>query len=99
MNGSFLRLDCSCSALATSSLPVPLSPVMSTVDGVSATFSITAKIACISADWPTRPKRPRGLGSLGGYSVGCGASRFAAAWPIALSTIMRIESCSNGFSM
>jgi hypothetical protein len=38
MNGPPLRLECSCSALATSSLPVPDSPVMSTVEGVSATF-------------------------------------------------------------
>ena len=34
--------SCSWSARATSSLPVPLSPVMSTVDGVSATFSMIA---------------------------------------------------------
>ena len=41
MNGPALRDELSCSARATSSLPVPDSPVMSTVDGVSATFSIT----------------------------------------------------------
>jgi hypothetical protein len=35
------RGEPSCSALATSSLPVPLSPVISTVDGESATRSIT----------------------------------------------------------
>ncbi len=42
MNGPPLRLEFSCSAWATSSLPVPDSPVMSTVDGVSATFSMIA---------------------------------------------------------
>jgi hypothetical protein len=31
--------------------------------------------------------------------VARGALRFAAAWPIAFVMIVRIESCSNGFSM
>ena len=42
MNGWSLRPECSWSARATSSLPVPLSPVMSTVVGVSATRSSMA---------------------------------------------------------
>ncbi len=42
MNGPARREELSCSARATSSLPVPDSPVMSTVEGVSATFSTTA---------------------------------------------------------
>jgi hypothetical protein len=36
-------------------LPVPLSPVISTVDGVSATCSMTLKIVCIWSLVPTRP--------------------------------------------
>ena len=38
-----------CSARATSSLPVPLSPVTSTVAGVGATFSSCAKSRAIGA--------------------------------------------------
>jgi hypothetical protein len=99
MNGPIRRLEFSCSALATSSLPVPLSPVISAVDGVSATFSIIEKMFWISRLWPTRPNRPLPCGSLAGSRVWRGAIRLAAAWPIAFSTIARIESCSNGFSM
>jgi hypothetical protein len=80
MNGPPLRLEPSCSALATSSLPVPLSPVISTVDGESATRSITANTPCISAESPTSPNRPR-MSSAGGYSPAWGAARLAAAWP------------------
>jgi hypothetical protein len=42
MNGPPWRDEFSCSARAISSLPVPDSPVMSTVEGVFATFSTTA---------------------------------------------------------
>src|SRR6478736_2268144 len=42
MNGLSRRDEFSCKARATSSLPVPLSPVISTVVGVSATRSSTA---------------------------------------------------------
>ena len=42
MKGLSRRELFSWSALAMSSLPVPLSPVKSTVDGVSATFSMIA---------------------------------------------------------
>src|SRR6266581_5375040 len=58
MNGPERRELCSCSALAASSLPVPDSPVMSTVDGVSATFSMMAKMSRIDGESPTMPKRP-----------------------------------------
>ncbi len=40
MKGLSRRLEAPCSAVAMSSLPVPLSPVMSTVEGVSATLSM-----------------------------------------------------------
>ena len=44
---------------ATNSLPVPLSPVISTVAVLGATCSITRKISCICADAPTsRPSAP-----------------------------------------
>ncbi len=41
MKGRPFRLELSCRACATSSLPVPDSPVISTVVGVSATLSST----------------------------------------------------------
>ncbi len=65
MNGPSWRDELSCSARAMSSLPVPDSPVMSTVDGVSATFSTTTKICRMAADCPTRRNRPRAVGSSG----------------------------------
>ncbi len=65
MNGPVWRDEFSCSARAISSLPVPDSPVMRTVDGVSATFSTTTKIWWIAADCPISPNRPRPAGTSG----------------------------------
>jgi hypothetical protein len=48
-------------AAATSSLPVPLSPVMSTVVSVGATFRITSKIARMLGWRPTMPAKPVSL--------------------------------------
>jgi hypothetical protein len=97
MKGPFLRLECSCSALATSSLPVPDSPVMSTVEGVSATLAMMPKMICISGLSPTRPKPPRVQPS----SCGSGRASRRDRWACltALWTMTRICSCSNGFSM
>ncbi len=47
MSGLSRRDEPSWSAVATSSLPVPDSPVMSTVEGVSATLSMILKRSCI----------------------------------------------------
>jgi hypothetical protein len=55
MNGPFRRDELLCSARAISSFPVPDSPVISTVEGVSATFSITAKICSSTGEWPMSP--------------------------------------------
>ena len=45
-------------ALATRSLPVPLSPVSSTVDaGLAATFATSCRSASIVADSPTMARR------------------------------------------
>ena len=52
MNGFSARGLRSWIARATNSLPVPLSPVMRTVDCTSATVSIIWKIAFIIADVP-----------------------------------------------
>ena len=44
----------SCSARATSSLPVPLSPVISTVRSVLTTRAMALNISCIGRERPTR---------------------------------------------
>ena len=64
MNGLSWRELPSWSAVAISSLPVPLSPVMRTVEGVSATLSMIRSTSCIWGDSPTsegRPVSPRAL--------------------------------------
>ena len=68
-----------CRARATSSLPVPLSPVISTVDGVSATLSIIAR--------STAAARPR-CQSSGSVEV---ARQVAAAGIAALSFLIELE--------
>ena len=55
MNGPALRDELSCSARAISSLPVPDSPEMSTVDGVSATFSMTPNTCSSTGERPMSP--------------------------------------------
>jgi len=40
-------------ARATSSFPVPVSPVMSTVESVAATFAMLARTVCKAAEVPT----------------------------------------------
>ena len=52
-NGPAARLDWRCSDLATSSFPVPLSPVMSTVLSVGATLLTSLKMRCIFGLAPT----------------------------------------------
>src|ERR1043166_3601754 len=49
--------------LATTSLPVPLSPEMNTVARVGATFAIKSNNRCMGSDSPYRlPKRDTGFG-------------------------------------
>ncbi|MDP9891697.1 hypothetical protein J2W32_001916 [Variovorax boronicumulans] len=58
-NGCSRRRLMSCTARATSSLPVPLSPWMNTVTAVRATREICRYTRCISCERPTSgPKRP-----------------------------------------
>ena len=59
MNGLSRRELPSWSAVAMSSFPVPLSPVMRTVEGVSATLSMIRSTSCIWGDSPTSAGRPR----------------------------------------
>ena len=51
-NGPVARLLFSCTQRATSSLPTPLSPVISILASVGATFSIVSFIFCIGAEPP-----------------------------------------------
>ena len=60
MNGLSLRDEWAWSARATSSFPVPLSPVRRTVVGVSATRSSTAYRSAIPVEVPMIPKRAPG---------------------------------------
>ena len=52
-NGRSLRAECRWTARATSSLPVPLSPVMSTQASVGATRAMRLNTACIAGLRPT----------------------------------------------
>ena len=53
-NGLSARRLCSCSARATSSLPVPVSPRISTVEWVGATLAISCRTRSIDSFEPTR---------------------------------------------
>ncbi|MBA1331509.1 hypothetical protein QQ73_10260 [Candidatus Endoriftia persephone str. Guaymas] len=55
MKGAWLRRLCSCRARATSSLPVPDSPRISTVASVGATFSMRRQTSRIASQLPTIP--------------------------------------------
>ncbi len=52
-NGCRARVLCRCRAWATRSLPVPDSPVISTVIGVRASRPMARNRACIAGAWPT----------------------------------------------
>ena len=52
-NGPLRRSECSWTYLASISLPVPLSPVISTVTGLAAIFSAMAATFRMTAVWPS----------------------------------------------
>ena len=93
MKGPSFRDELSCKARATSSLPVPDSPVISTVDGVFATFSTTWYTCLMAFELPTNRNLPDVVGSSGRAS-----RRESICVRMALATIWRICSWSNGFS-
>ena len=79
-------------ARATSSLPVPFSPVTSTRAGVTATFSICAVRARMEYDLPTISKRD---------SIVCLSSAFSSCSVRCCSAFRsstRMRSVSSGFS-
>ncbi|MNN10810.1 hypothetical protein D3C81_1237440 [compost metagenome] len=53
-NGPSRRLDRSCRARATTSLPAPVSPRISTSARVPARAPICSRRRCMDGDWPTR---------------------------------------------
>ena len=66
-NGLFLRGLLMWMALATSSLPVPLSPVISTVAYVGAIWRSLATTACMAGELPMTPSKPN-------FSLSCRCS-------------------------
>ena len=89
MSGRSRREERSCKRWATSSLPVPLSPVMSTVLGLSATFSIKSSTRRIAGDSPTICARP----------FSSDTTLAAPNWRVraALAMTRLSSSCSKGF--
>ena len=57
MNGRAARWLCFQMERATSSLPVPLSPVIITVTSLAVTWPITLNTSCITGELPTMPSR------------------------------------------
>jgi hypothetical protein len=78
-----------------SSLPVPLSPVIKTVEGVAATFSTMSKTRCIAGLCPMMPKRP--CPSRAGNEVVSLALRRLVV--TALATTLASSCWSKGFVM
>jgi hypothetical protein len=87
-NGPAARGELSCSARATSSLPVPDSPVMSTVMLERDSRPMALKTSCIAGAWPMM----RGVGLTDDCSV---VSRLRCR--AARDTSSIASSMSNGF--
>ena len=82
-----------CSACATSSLPVPLSPRTSTDRSVSATFWMVSKICFIARPWPIRFSKERSRSTRSSSSR---CSRWSCVRSSALRTTTRSSSLSKG---
>ena len=80
-----------CSAVATSSLPVPDSPVISTVEGVSATLSMTLNSSSMRTPSPMMLLRALPSGATWPWLASCVRA--------ALATTARISACSKGLVM
>jgi hypothetical protein len=84
MKGLLARGEWWWSAEAISSLPVPDSPVINTVEGLLATFSMVRNTSSRLGLWPIMPKRPVGSRA--------GSSSFLAAVSAAFLMITRSSS-------
>ena len=80
-----------------SSLPVPLSPVMSTVDGWRAT--LLGERERLRACFGLRPTIPVGARSATSSSCSCATSRRSPSRSIALRTTSSTWSARNGLAM
>ena len=97
MNGLSRRGDSSCRLRAISSLPAPVSPLMSTDASVGATFAISRRTCSIAG---LRPM-------MRGATTFCPASSRRSAWFSSTSsrrssarrTVSISRSAANGFSM
>ena len=92
----WLRRLCWWMARATSSLPVPLGPVISTVPMVGATWRMRSKMSRMTGEAPTREANPS-------FSArACRRARFSRTMSchcMALSTVSRMRSWRNGLVM
>ncbi len=95
-NGPAERGDRRWSAFATSSLPVPLSPVTRIVEREAAAWRTVSKTRSIEADRPTSSRKPPGASSF------ARSARFSATsrrFSSACLTTWTTSSLRNGFGM
>ena len=93
-NGFFARDEPACSERAASSLPVPDSPVMSTVQRVSATCERRASTGTITGSSPrsqgaTRSRHPRGSSPCAGVAGGLSTAATASSSVCTSNGLMR----------
>ena len=93
-NGPRARGESSCSVRATSSFPVPLSPVISTGAGVGAASSTRRYTSCIALLVPTSLPTPHTCRTRRRRSV---TSRTASAFSAALGMSILSRATSTGF--
>ena len=84
-----------CTARATTSLPVPLSPVIATLAREGATFSTRSRTCRICGDWPMKSEFPSCLSRRLRVTI----SRSASMRWSACATTTRSLAGSIGFSM
>jgi len=86
--GPLRRLDSQCSAWATSSLPVPLSPVIITVEPLSAVLRMVSNTSSILGLRPTKFSKPRSRRSwrLRAWFSSCSRRRSSALRTVSFSS-------------
>jgi len=97
MKGASLRELSRWTASATSSLPVPLSPWMSTVEWVPATFLTISNTGSMAAEWPMMFGNAAPSAAAGPSGAGAATSRRPRRWSSDLRMTWSISSMSKGF--
>ncbi|MCY1377116.1 hypothetical protein D9M69_646650 [compost metagenome] len=87
----------SCRQRATSSLPVPVSPSMSTLAEVSATLAISSRRACMAGERPI--SRASSAWRPASWRRSDETSRLSARWARARRAVSTRRSGEKGFSM